>query len=48
MSICREDRCSSVSGDLAVMADETHVSGGLWVQLRDVILEPIQRAIDAS
>ena len=46
--ICREDRCSSVSGDLAVMADETHVSGGLWVQLRDVILEPIQRAIDAS
>jgi hypothetical protein len=30
------------------MADSTHVSGGVWVELRDVLLSPIQRAIDSS
>jgi hypothetical protein len=43
-----QKKCSSVLGDLAVMADSTHVSGGLWVRLRDVLLSPIQDAIDSS
>lgn len=46
--ICGEDVCTSVLGELGVMSDETHVSGGLWVQLRDLLREPIQEALDAA
>ena len=46
--LCRTRKCSSAFGDLAVMADSTHVSGGVWVKLRDVLLSPIQKAIDSS
>jgi len=45
--ICDRTTCTAVLGDLAVMSDETHVSGGLWVQLRNLLLDPIQQAIDA-
>ena len=44
---CEETTCRSVIGNMAVMGDATHVSGGLWVRLRNVILAPIQEAIDS-
>lgn len=44
---CEEQTCRSVIGSMTVMGDETHVSGGLWVRLRNVILQPIQAAIDS-
>ncbi|HWJ62911.1 MAG TPA: acyltransferase family protein [Acidimicrobiales bacterium] len=43
---CDEQTCRSVIGSMTVMGDETHVSGGLWVRLRNVIAQPIQEAID--
>ena len=45
---CETGKCSSVLGDMAVMADSTHVSGGVWVRLRDVLLLPIEEAIESS
>jgi len=44
---CEDKTCRSVIDDMTVMGDETHVSGGLWVRLRNVILAPIQQAIDS-
>ena len=44
---CDELRCSSTLGKLAVMGDETHVSGGLWMKLRNVLLAPLAEAIDS-
>ena len=42
--LCTDDRCSAALGTLGVMSDETHVPGGVWVQLRDVLLRPIEEA----
>ena len=44
---CDDQTCRSVIGSMTVMGDETHVSGGLWVRLRNVILGPIQEAVDS-
>jgi hypothetical protein len=41
---CTRTRCRATLGNLAVMGDETHVSGGLWVKLRNVLLKPIEDA----
>jgi peptidoglycan/LPS O-acetylase OafA/YrhL len=45
---CTTQKCSPVLGDTAVMADSTHVSGGIWVKLREVLLLPIEEAIGSS
>ena len=45
--LCTGDRCAAALGKLGVMSDETHVSGGVWVQLRDALLDPIERATSA-
>jgi hypothetical protein len=46
--LCTTQRCSSVLGDMAVMADRTHISGGVWVKLRDALLKPIEQAVGAA
>ncbi|MCU1371029.1 MAG: hypothetical protein JWO77_2223 [Ilumatobacteraceae bacterium] len=45
--LCDAKSCTAVLGDLVAMSDETHVSGGIWVELRGTLLEPIQQALDA-
>ena len=45
---CDDRRCSSVIGDMATMGDSTHLSGGVWVELRDVLLTPIEEASKSS
>ena len=35
-------------GDLALMQDRTHLSGGVWVRLRNVLLHPIEAALAAG
>jgi peptidoglycan/LPS O-acetylase OafA/YrhL len=41
---CDDDECSAALGTLAMMGDTTHVSGGIWVKLRNVLLGPIEDA----
>ena len=46
--LCEAQRCSSTLGDVAVMEDRTHVSGGIWVKLRRVLERPIREAVEAT
>jgi peptidoglycan/LPS O-acetylase OafA/YrhL len=46
--LCQERRCASTLGDVAVMADRTHTSGGIWVKLRRVLERPLEQAVDAA
>ena len=46
--LCTESTCSAALGDLAVMGDKTHVSGGTWLKLRNLLLDPIQQAAASS
>lgn len=46
--ICDGSTCAAALGDLALMADSSHVSGGVWVRLRGVLLRPLDEAIAAG
>jgi hypothetical protein len=44
---CEELACEPTLGDLAVMADSTHVSGGAWLKVRNLLRQPISEAVAA-
>jgi peptidoglycan/LPS O-acetylase OafA/YrhL len=44
---CEDLACEPTLGDLAVMADSTHVSGGAWLKVRGLLRQPISEALAA-